>query len=333
MKTLEVLAGDFKAQGERDKYARTVNVGQKELGAPDKLKDLLSGSFMRHGNIINAYPLSFCVYGDEQYDVYDVAENAIESKNAGQTYNVKPLLDFKTGCFEDWAKSIYENLASTIRAGGLNALPLNTKGVEIFTDYNAAAMPPLTYNEMLTGINTSIAAAPALECGSGSTDPFVAQATFAGSSGLSNNTVSVISKSINQSVSYEGFQSVVPSYSTQTVALAPDPVAQKWYTSKSLTLNVSFSYGSLMNGGGNNNNSIVSSNTVLSTLYGSSLNAGGSKQVSFSTFYQNMGNAYDKVVSIQPVYVKDPCFKTNFNGVKRPGAQSGNESMNISFGK
>jgi hypothetical protein len=194
-------------------------------------------------------------------------------------------------------------------------------------------MPPLTYNEMLTGINTSIAAAPAMECGSGSTDPFVAQASFAGSSGLSNNTIATISKSINQSVSYGGFKSVTPSYSSQTVALAPDPVAQKWYTSKSLTLNVSFSYGSLMNGGANNNSSLVSSNTVISNLYGSSLNAGGSKQVSFSTFYQNMGNAYDKVVSIQPLYVKDPCFKTNFNGVKRPGAQSGNDSMNISFGK
>ena len=289
MKTLEVLAGDFKSQGERDKYARTVNVGQKELGNSDKLKDLLSGSLMRHGNIINAYPLSFCVYGDEQYDVYDVAGNAIKSKQAGQTYNVQPLLDFKTTCFEDWAKSIYENLASTIKAGGLNNLPLNTKGVQIFTDYNAAAMPPLTYNEMLTGINTSIAAAPAMECGSGSTDPFVAQVSFAGSSGLSNNTVSVISKSINHSVSYGGFQSVTPSYSPQTVALAPDPVAQKWYTSKSLALNVSFSYGSLMNGNGNNNNSVVSSNAVISNLYGSSLNAGGNKQVSFQYFLPEHG--------------------------------------------
>ena len=333
MKTLEVLAGDFKAQGERDKYARTVSVGEKELGTPDKLKDLLSGSYMRHGNIINAYPLSFCVYGDEQYDVYDVAGSAIVNIKAGQTYNVQPLLDFKTTCFEDWAKSIYESLASTIRAGGLNDLPLNTKGIQIFTDYNAAAMPPLTYNEMLTGINTSIATAPAIECGSGSTDPFVAQASFTGFSGLSNNTVSVISKSLNHSVSYGGFQSVTPSYSPQTVALAPDPVAQKWYTSKSLSLNVSFSYGSLMNSGGNNNNSVVASNAVISNLYGSSLNAGGNKQATFSSFYQNMGNAYDKVTSIQPVYVKDPCFRTNFNGIKRPGAQTGNDSMNILFGK
>jgi TANFOR domain-containing protein len=333
MKTLEVLAGDFKAQGERDKYARTVNVGEKELGNPDKLKDLLSGSYMRHGNIINAYPISFCVYGDEQYDVYDVTGSAIVNIKAGQTYNVQPLLDFKTTCFEDWAKSIYESLASTIRAGGLNDLPLNTKGVQIFTDYNAAAMPPLTYNEMLTGINTSIATAPAIECGSGSTDPFVAQASFTGFSGLSNNTVSVISKSLNHSVSYGGFQSVTPSYSPQTVSLAPDPVAQKWYTSKSLSLNVSFSYGSLMNSGGNNNNSVVASNAVISNLYGNSLNAGGNKQASFSSFYQNMGNAYDKVASIQPVYVKDPCFRTNFNGIKRPGAQTGNDSMNILFGK
>jgi len=193
-------------------------------------------------------------------------------------------------------------------------------------------MPPLTYNEMLTGVNTSIAIAPAIECGSESTDPYVAQASFAGLSGLSNNTVSVISKSLNHSVSFGGFQSVAPSYSSQTVSLAPDPVAEKWYTSKSLTLNVSFSYGSLMNGNGNSNNSVVASNSVISNLYGGSLNA-GVKQASFSTFYQNMGNAYDKVVNIQPVYVKDPCFKTNFNGLKRPGAQNGNESVNISFGQ
>jgi TANFOR domain-containing protein len=333
MKTLEVLAGDFKAQGERDKYARTVSVGQKELGNPDKLKELLSGSFIRHGNIVNAYPLSFCVYGDEQYDVYDVAGTSIVNIKAGKTYNVQPLLDFKTTCFEDWAKSIYENLASTIKAGGLNNLPLNTSGVQIFTDYNAAAMPPLTYNEMLTGINTSIATAPAIVCGSGSTDPFVAQASFSGFSGLSNNTVSVISKSINHSVSYGGFQSVTPSYSPLTVALAPDPVAQKWYTSKSLALNVSFSYGSIMNSGGNTNNAVVSSNALISNLYGSSLNAGGNKQVPFSSFYQNMGNAYDKVSSIQPIYVKDPCFRTNFNGLKRPGAQTGNDSVNLLFGK
>jgi len=186
---------------------------------------------------------------------------------------------------------------------------------------------------MLTGVNTSIATAPAIVCGSGSTDPYVAQASFAGFSGLSNNTVSVISKSINHSVSYGGFQSVTPSYSPQTVALAPDPVAQKWYTSKSLALNVSFSYGSIMNSGGNTNNSVVSSNTLISNLYGGSLNAGGNKQVPFSSFYQNMGNAYDKVANIQPVYVKDPCFRTNFNGIKRPGAQTGNDSMNILFGK
>ena len=333
MKTLEVLAGDFKAQGERDKYARTVAVGQKELANPDKLKDLLSGSFMRHGNIINAYPLSFCVYGDEQYDVYDVAGTAIVNVKAGQTYNTLPLLDFKTICFEDWAKSIYESLASTIRAGGLNDLPLNTRGIKIFTEYNAAAMPPLTYNEMLTGVNTSIATAPTIECGSGSTDPFVAQASFAGFSGLSNNTVTVISKSLNHSVSYGGFQSVTPSYSPQTVAMAPDPAAQKWFTSKSLVLNVSFSYGSFMNSGGNNNSSVVASNAVISNIYGSSLNSGGNKQVSFSSFYQNMGNAYDKVSGIQPVYIKDPCFRTNFNGVKRPGAQTGNDSVILLLGK
>jgi len=332
MKTLEVMAGDFKSQGERDKYARTVNVGQKELGNSDKLKTLLSGSFMRHGNITNAYPLSFCVYGDEQYDVYDVAGTAIVNIKAGKTYNSQPLLDFKTTCFEDWAKSIYENLASTIKAGGLNNLPLNTKGVQIFTDYNAAAMPPLTYNEMLTGINASVATAPAIECGSVS-DPYVVKASFAGFSGLSNNTLSTISKSVNHSISFGGFQSVPPSYASQTLSLAPDPVAEKWYTSKSLTLNVTFSYSSLMNGNGNSNNSVVSTNAVISNLYGSSLNAGGSKKVSFNTFYQNMGNTYDKVVNIQPVYVKDPCFKTNFNGLKRPGAQSGNDSMNISFGK
>jgi hypothetical protein len=88
-----------------------------------------------------------------------------------------------------------------------------------------------------------------------------------------------------------------------------------------------------MNSGGNSNNSVVASNAVISNLYGSSLNAGGNKQVSFGTFYQNMGNAYDKVANIQPVYVKDPCFSTNFNGLKRPGAQTGNDSMNILFGK
>jgi hypothetical protein len=88
-----------------------------------------------------------------------------------------------------------------------------------------------------------------------------------------------------------------------------------------------------MNSGGNNNNSVVASNAVISNLYGNSLNAGGNKQASFSSFYQNMGNAYDKVTSIQPVYVKDPCFRTNFNGIKRPGAQTGNDSMNILFGK
>ena len=333
MKTLEVMAGDFKALGEKDKSARTVNVGQKELANPDKLSSLLAGSFMRHGNIINAYPLSFCVYGDEQYDVYDVAGNTIENKQAGKTYNVQPLLDFKTDCFEEWAKSIYENLASTIKAGGLNNLPLNTKGLVYFTSYDAAAMPPLTYNEMLTGINTSVASAPTIKCGSGSTDPYTAQASFIGLSGLSGNTVSVISKSVNHSISFGGFKSVSPSYAPQSMSFAPDPVAEKWFTTKELTLNVSFSYGSMMNGGGNNNYNVVSTNKVISSIYGSSLNAGGNKQASFSTFYQNMGNAYDKVVTLQPVYVKDPCFKTNFNGKKRPGAQLANDSMNILFGK
>ncbi len=333
MKTLEVLAGDFKAQGEKDKYARTVNVGQKELGNSEKLKALLSGSYLRHGNIVNAYPLSFCVYGDEQYDVYDVAGTIINNEQAGKPYNVQPLLDFKTSCFEDWAKSIYDNLTSTIRAGGLNNLQLNTKGAIISTEYNAAAMPPLTRDEMLTGMNTSVATAPTMVCGSDATDPYSAQASFAGLSGLSNNSVSSISKSLNQSISFGGFKSVTPSYSSQSASMAPDPVAEKWHTTKSLTLNVSFSYASMMNGGGNNNNNIVSANQVISNVYGSSLNAGGSKNVSFSTFYQNMGNAYDKVTNLQPAYMKDPCFKTNFNGLKRPGAQTGNESMSISFGQ
>ncbi len=333
MKTLEVMAGDFRAQGEKDKYARTVSVGQKELGNSEKLTSLLSGSFLRHGKIVNAYPLSFCVYGDEQYDVYDVAGNAIENKQAGKTYNVQPLLDFKTECFEEWAKSIYESLVSTIRAGGLNNFPVNTNGSVISTSYDAASMPPLTYNEMLTGINTSVATAPGIQCGSGATDPYASQVSFMGLSGLSNNTVSTISKSINHSVSFGSFQSVSPSYISQSIALAPDAVAEKWYTAKSLVLNVSFSYGSMMNGGGSNNFNVVSTNEVISNLYGSSLNAGGTKQVSFNAFYQNMGNTFDKVVSIQPVYVKDPCFKTNFNGIKRPGAQTGNDSMNILFGK
>jgi len=333
MKTLEVMAGDFKALGEKDKSARTVNVGQKELANPDKLSSLLAGSFMRHGNILNAYPLSFCVYGDEQYDVYDVAGNTIDNKSAGKTYNVQPLLDFKSDCFEQWAKSIYESLASTIRAGGLNNLPLNTQGLVFSTSYDAAAMPALTYNEMLTGVNTSVATAPSIQCGSGSTDPYIAQASFMGLSGLSNNTVSVISKSVNHSISFGGFKSVTPSYSSQTVSLAPDPTAEVWFTTKSLTLNVSFSYSSMMNSNGNNNYNVVSANNVISGIYGSSLTSVSNKQASFSTFYQNMGNAYDKVVSIQPVYIKDPCFKTNFNGLKRPGAQLGNDSMNISFGQ
>jgi hypothetical protein len=264
------------------------------------------------------------VYGNEQYDVYDVEGRTI--KEAGNTYQVEPLLDFKTECFEQWAKSIYENLAATINAGGLNTPSLNSSGLVYFTRYDAASLPPLTESEMLTGINTSLATAPGMKCGSEATDPYQAQASFGGFSGLSGKTVSSISNSINHSISYGGFQSYAPPFNMAMASLPPDPKAASWHTTKDLTLNVSFSYGSIMNGGGDSNYNQVSANQVISSVYSSSLHAGGST-VAFNTFYQNMGNAYDMVTSIQPVYLKDPCFKTNFNGLKRQGAQVGNESV------
>lgn len=328
MKTLQVMAGDFKAKGEWDNYARLVSAGDKELSDPTKLQALLAGSYSRHGNLVDAYPASFCVYGAEQYDVYDVEGSTNANVEAGKSYFVEPLLDFKTDCFEQWAKSMYNKLASTIKAGGLNSLSLNQSPL-YFTSYDAPVMPALTESEMLTGINTSMPAIPAIKCGSSSQDPMFGQVSFLGLSGLSGNSMSVISKSTGNFMSFGGFQSWGGFNSTP----AADPKAQQWHTSKELTLTVSFQYASWMNGGGGNNYNVVSNNQVISSVYGSSLHAGGNQQVSFSTFYQNMGNAFDQIENQQMVFVTDPCFKTNFKGLKRQGAVSSNPSVTISLGQ